>query len=92
MQLLLSSAVNASIADGTGIGTITNDDGNPSIAIADTAVIEGNSGPSSAALVVTLSNPVAASAPAASRRVSSTPVMFLGIVLCRVMIDREDVR
>ncbi|MGN6184329.1 MAG: Calx-beta domain-containing protein [Thermoanaerobaculia bacterium] len=57
LQLLLSSAVNASVSDDTGIGTITNDDGNPSIAIGDAMVIEGNSGAANAMVVLTLSNP-----------------------------------
>ena len=55
--LQLSSSVNASIADGTGTGTILNDDGDPSIAIGDATIIEGSSGSSNAALEVVLSNP-----------------------------------
>ncbi len=57
LQLLLSSAVNATIGDDTGIGTITNDDGDPSISIADAVIIEGNSGTSNASVTLTLSNP-----------------------------------
>jgi hypothetical protein len=49
--------VNASIADGTGLGTIVNDDflGNGSLSIADVTVTEGNSGNTPADFVVTLS-------------------------------------
>jgi CSLREA domain-containing protein len=57
LQLLLSSPVNASIGDGSGTGTITNDDGAPSISTGDATVIEGSGGSSNAAVVVTLSNP-----------------------------------
>ncbi|HEX2832628.1 MAG TPA: Calx-beta domain-containing protein [Thermoanaerobaculia bacterium] len=57
LQFLLSSAVHATLATSSGIGTITNDDGDPAIVIADTTVIEGSSGASNATLVLTLSNP-----------------------------------
>ena len=43
----LSEPLNATIADGQGLGTITDDDG-PSISIDDVAVTEGNSGTVSA--------------------------------------------
>lgn len=49
----LSSAVGASIADPSGLGTITNDDVN--IAIGDLAALEGNSGTNALFVVVTLS-------------------------------------
>jgi chitinase len=42
-SVLLSDAVGSTIADGKGIGTITNDD-LPTLAIADTSVIEGDPG------------------------------------------------
>lgn len=48
----LASGVNATIADSQAIGTITNDDGVPSISINDRAVTEG----SNATFTVTLSN------------------------------------
>ena len=35
---------NATIADGQGVGTITNDDGVPSLSIDDVTVTEGNAG------------------------------------------------
>ena len=38
----LSGAVNASIQDGQGLGTISNDDGVPSISISDATATEGN--------------------------------------------------
>src|SRR5205823_13043755 len=51
----LSSPSNASIADGEGVGTILNDDTLPSLSIRDVSVVEGNSGTTNAAFVVTLS-------------------------------------
>ena len=50
----LSGATNATIADAQGIGTITNDD-QPSLAINDVSVSEGNSGTKTATFTVTLS-------------------------------------
>ncbi|RME23858.1 MAG: DNRLRE domain-containing protein [Candidatus Zixiibacteriota bacterium] len=50
----LSSPVNATIADGAGTGTITDDD-NPALSISDVAVTEGDSGSVSAVFTVTLS-------------------------------------
>ncbi len=41
--VVLSNAVGATIADGSGAGTITNDD-LPTLSIADTSVVEGNPG------------------------------------------------
>lgn len=52
----LTSPVNATIADNQGIGTITNDDTQPTISINDAAVIEGNSGTVAATFTVSLSN------------------------------------
>ncbi|HEU4769955.1 MAG TPA: Calx-beta domain-containing protein, partial [Pyrinomonadaceae bacterium] len=52
----LSSATNASIADSQGVGTITNDDTQPAISIADASVNEGDSGTSNAGFTVSLSN------------------------------------
>ncbi|HEU4833526.1 MAG TPA: Calx-beta domain-containing protein [Pyrinomonadaceae bacterium] len=52
----LSNPVNATIADGQGVGTILNDDPQPSISINDVTVNEGNSGNTSAVFTVTLSN------------------------------------
>jgi ribosomal protein L35AE/L33A len=53
----LTSAVNASIADAQGLGTITDDDASPSISTSDAAVTEGHSGPTNATFTVTLSAP-----------------------------------
>ena len=47
VDMTLSNAVNASILDGSGLGTITNDDAAPtppSVSIADATVTEGNTG------------------------------------------------
>src|SRR5262249_30447587 len=53
--LNLSSPVNATIARAQATGTILNDEGLPSLTIADTSVTEGNSGTVSAVFNVTLS-------------------------------------
>jgi hypothetical protein len=54
----LSGAVNATITDNQGLGTITNDDQVPDISVDDQTVAEGNS-PTTTAMTfnVTLSNP-----------------------------------
>lgn len=54
----LSNPVNAEMADAQGIGTITDDDGIPSLSIGD-IVIEEGSGLTTAILEVSLSNPTA---------------------------------
>lgn len=51
----LSAAVNATIADNQGLGTITNDDA-ASLSVNDVTVPEGNSGSSTATFTVALSN------------------------------------
>ena len=51
----LTSATNATISDAQGVGTITDDDGAPSLSINDVTVTEGNSGTTSATFTVTLS-------------------------------------
>ncbi|MBI5761858.1 MAG: pre-peptidase C-terminal domain-containing protein, partial [Planctomycetales bacterium] len=51
----LSSAVNATISDNQGIGTITNNDPVPQLSINDVSVVEGNSGTKNATFTVTLS-------------------------------------
>jgi len=53
----LSNPTNATLADGQGTGTITDDDGPPAIAIADVSVTEGNAGTTSAVFTVTLDAP-----------------------------------
>jgi len=53
----LSGALNATVADAQGVGTIVNDDTQPTISINDVTVQEGNSGTTSANFTVTLSNP-----------------------------------
>jgi hypothetical protein len=49
----LSSSTNAIIVDGTGVGTIVDDE--PRISISDTTVTEGNTGGTNATFTVTLS-------------------------------------
>ena len=51
----LSSPSNASVADGQGVGTIRDDEGEPLLSISDPLVTEGDSGTVNAAFVVTLS-------------------------------------
>jgi hypothetical protein len=55
-RVSLSNPTNATIADGTGIGTIRNDDSAPlpSISISDVSVHEGDSGSTTASVSVTL--------------------------------------
>ena len=50
----LSGASNATISGAQGAGTITDDDGLPTLVISDVTVIEGNSGTTNAAFTVTL--------------------------------------
>ncbi len=59
----LSNALNASIVDAQGLGTITDDDSLPSVAIGDVTVTEGDTGTVTASFNVTL-------APASGRQVS----------------------
>jgi hypothetical protein len=56
-KLELSTPVNATVADAQGIGTITDDDGLPSVSVTDVTVTEGQSGGVNANFTVTLSNP-----------------------------------
>ncbi len=53
----LTSAVNATILDSQGLGTIQNDDPVPTISISDVSHLEGNSGTTPYVFNVTLSNP-----------------------------------
>ena len=50
----LSNATNATVGDASGTVTITDDDANPSLSVADATVAEGNSGTTNAVLTVTL--------------------------------------
>src|SRR5205823_13824160 len=51
----LSGATNASIADGQGTGTITDDDAQPALSIGDVTVPEGDGGTGPATFTVSLS-------------------------------------
>jgi len=51
----LSNPTNASIADGRGLGTISNDDPLPTLSIGDVSLAEGDSGTTDAGFAVTLS-------------------------------------
>jgi glucose/arabinose dehydrogenase len=52
----LSNATNATIDDNQGVGTIVNDDAEPSISINNVTVTEGNSGTTTAGFTVSLSH------------------------------------
>jgi LmbE family N-acetylglucosaminyl deacetylase len=51
----LSGAANATIGDGQGLGTITDDDPTPTLSIGDASVTEGNAGSVNAVFTVSLS-------------------------------------
>ncbi|MEH1938900.1 MAG: Calx-beta domain-containing protein [Nostoc sp.] len=54
----LLGATNAAIADNLGVGTISNDDNQPTISISDVSVTEGNTGTTTNAnFTISLSNP-----------------------------------
>ncbi|MEY2475791.1 MAG: large repetitive protein [Actinomycetota bacterium] len=53
-KVLLTAPTNATVTDGTGIGTITDDDGPPALSVSDASATEGNSGTSTATFTVTL--------------------------------------
>ncbi|HEX4941902.1 MAG TPA: Calx-beta domain-containing protein, partial [Actinomycetota bacterium] len=50
-----SNPAGATIADGSGAGTITDDDPAPSLSIGDVSLAEGNAGPTTATFTVSLS-------------------------------------
>ena len=51
----LSNPANATISDGSGTGTITDDDAAPTLSIGDVSVTEGNAGTTTATFTVSLS-------------------------------------
>jgi uncharacterized repeat protein (TIGR01451 family) len=53
--LNLSNPVGAAISDGTGLGTINNDDPLPSLVIGNATLKEGNAGPTNMVFTITLS-------------------------------------
>ena len=53
--ITLSNPGNATIADGSGMGTITDDDAAPTLSVNDVSVAEGNAGTTTATFTVTLS-------------------------------------
>ena len=55
--LVLSQPDQATLADGTGLGTIIDDDAAPAASIGDAAVTEGNTGTAPATLAVSLAAP-----------------------------------
>ena len=55
--IALSSPVNATFGDNLGLGTITDNDAEPTVSVGDVSVTEGNSGTVGATFNVTLSAP-----------------------------------
>ena len=53
--ITLSNPGNATIADGSGLGTITDDDAAPTLSVNDVTITEGNAGTTMATFTVTLS-------------------------------------
>ncbi len=53
--ITLSNPANATIADGSGLGTITDDDPLPTLSVSDVTVTEGNTGTTTATFTATLS-------------------------------------
>ena len=53
-NVTLSGVTNATISDNTGVGTIRDDDGLPSLSVGDVTVTEGNAGPTTATFTVSL--------------------------------------
>ena len=95
-----SNAVNAIIANGQGLGTITNDDSLPTISINDSGVIEGNTGTVTVVFTVTLSstsgrtvavNFITANgtATAGSDYVAQSDTLTFNQWLCRLSADRS---
>ncbi len=58
-DLVLSAPSGATIADDTGLGTIQNDEGMPTLSISDVTLAEGNAGTTNFQFTVTLSAPSA---------------------------------
>src|SRR5204863_3624696 len=56
-NLKLSTPTNATVADDTGVGTVQNDDTQPTISVNDVTHAEGNSGQTAYAFTISLSNP-----------------------------------
>jgi large repetitive protein len=54
-EIALSNASNATIGDGSGLGTIANDDGAPVASVDDVTVAEGDGGTSTATFTISLS-------------------------------------
>jgi hypothetical protein len=58
-QVTLSGATVATINDGTGVGTITDDDATPGLIISEVTVTEGDAGSTNAVFTVTLTGATA---------------------------------
>lgn len=58
-DLTLSAPVNGDVSDGTGVGTITEDEAVPALAIDDTSVTEGKVGTTTASFTLSMTTPSA---------------------------------
>lgn len=58
-NVTIASAGDVVVADGTGVGTIVNDDAAPVLSIGDVAILEGQAGTSVATFTVTMDKPAA---------------------------------
>ena len=67
----LSNPVGATIADGQAIGTISNDDGVPTVSIDDVKVVEGDAGTVDAVFTVSLSTPATSRSRSTTRPVTA---------------------
>jgi hypothetical protein len=54
--IALSNPANATVGDGSGVGTITDDDPTPALVVADASLTEGNAGTKTMTFTVTLSD------------------------------------
>jgi chitinase len=74
-SVVLSGPIGATITDGTGVGTIVNDDPDPVASIGDGSVVEGDTGTTTMIFPITLSKPAtrALTVTYASSRYNATP-------------------
>ncbi len=73
-SVVLTLVTNATLLDGTGVGTITDDDQVPGISIDDLSLVEGNGGTRSAVFTVRLSAPSGQSATVAYATANGTAI------------------
>ncbi|UYV16554.1 putative Ig domain-containing protein [Porphyrobacter sp. ULC335] len=79
----VTNVTNATVVDGQGLGTISDDDDLPTISIGDVGVFEGNSGITNAQLTVSLSAPsgqVVTVSFATGSQTAAQPADYTGII------------